>query len=126
MKKVILGLIAFSAIAASAASLRLGSATLDQDENSATIDVRNTAQVSEVLLTVTSGAASIGEVKVVYRTGNGFGKYVSTKYKLNTYVAKGGSVALDIPANGYAIRRIEIQGHAAGLTGDAYITATGK
>jgi hypothetical protein len=123
MKFVISALIALSGLAANAASVRLGSATLDQNDSSTTIDARNVGQVDSITLSV-RGAASIEEVRVVYRTGTGFGKYVSTKFKVNKYV-NNGAIALDLPDNGYPVRRIEIKGTAAGF-GEAVISAIGS
>jgi hypothetical protein len=125
MKKLILGLVAFSAIAASAATARLGSATLDADDRSATIDVRNLAEQDEVTLAVKGSAVSIGEVVVVYRTGNGFGKYVSTKFRVNKVVQSGGAITLELPSKGYPIRRIELEATAHGFQ-DASIVAYGS
>lgn len=123
MKFVIATVIALSGLAAHAASARLGSTTLAQGEGSATIDARNVGQVESITLSV-RGAVSFDEVRVVYRTGTGFGKYVSTKYKVHKYV-NNGSIALDLPDNGYPVRRIEITGTAAGF-GDATISAIGS
>lgn len=123
MKFVIATVIALSGLAANAASVRLGSTTLAQGDSSATIDARNVGQVDSVTLSV-RGAAHIEEVRVVYRTGTGFGKYVSTKFKTNKYL-NNGALALDLPDNGYPVRRIEIKGTAAGF-GDASISAIGS
>lgn len=126
MKSLVLGLLAFSAIAASAATARLGSTVLSADESSATIDVRNASAQDSVTLSVKGETISVGEVRVVFRTGGGFGKYVSAKFKVNKVLAAGNAIALDLPANGLPIRRIEIEARGAGFNRDAYITATGS
>jgi len=126
MKSVIIALITTFSMAAFADSVKLGSATLDQDASETTISAKKDAPVvSEVALTVSGEAVSIGEVVVVFRTGNGMGPYKAQKYKLNKFVSEGGSVTLELPDNGYPVRRIEIEGNAAGF-GDARITAWGN
>jgi hypothetical protein len=127
MKKVILGLVAFASIAATAATARLGSANLEADDTSVTIDVRKGAPVvGEIVLAAKGEAVRIGEVTVVFRTGNGNGPYEAAKFRVNRVLANGGALALDIPDNGLAVRRIEIEASQAGFGRDTSITAYGN
>jgi hypothetical protein len=126
MKKVILALAAFSSIAAFAATARLGSTSFAAGDTSATIDARAVTGVKHVTLAVKGETLSLGDVRVVYRTGNGSGPYKSSLYHVNKVVQSGGSVALDLEDNGFPVRRIEIQGASSGFNRDAYITAYGS
>jgi hypothetical protein len=126
MKKVILSLIAFSAIAATAATARLGSAHLDADAHQAVIDVRSPSLLKEVSLAVSGDAVSVDEVTVVYRTGDGSGPYKSDRFRVNRVVGNGGAVTLELSDAGYPIRRIEIEGSSSGFNRGANITAYGS
>jgi hypothetical protein len=125
MKKLILSVLAFSAVAASAATAKLGSTILHEGDDKAVVDTRAVAGLKELTLTFKGEAVSLGEVVVVYRTGNGNGPYEADKFRINRNIQDGGSLTLDLPAGAKAVRRVELEAEGLGFNGDVLIQAYG-